>query len=226
MAKRFLRRTLLENAQLIFYWILKLTIVAGIGVEIYYENWPSAFAIFGIFLLTFVPTVLKAAYRLYMPIEFDLVVVFFIFASLFLGEVGNFYARFWWWDNFLHFWSAMLLGILGFIIVFVLHQEEKINLLKPFFIALFAFAFAIMIGACWEIFEYFMDQTFGLNMQKTGLDDTMEDLMVDVVGAFFIANLGYLWLKRKIHFFVFDISLRKFVKKNARVFFPKEFKRN
>ena len=31
----------------------------------------------------------------------------------------------------------------------------------------------MMIGAVWEIFEYGMDQTFGLNMQKSGLDDTM-----------------------------------------------------
>ncbi|MGH7573673.1 MAG: hypothetical protein ACREM1_00880, partial [Longimicrobiales bacterium] len=47
----------------------------------------------------------------------------------------------------------------------------------------------------WEIFEFGMDQVFGLNMQKSGLVDTMWDLIVNVIGAGAIALLGYGWLK-------------------------------
>ncbi len=220
MKKGHLQYHIIQHAQLILYWILKGLMVLGLTLEIYLQNWPSAFAVFGIFMLTFIPTIVKAAYRLYMPIEFDLLLLFFVFFSLFLGEVGDFYARFWWWDLFLHSWSAMLLGIFGFLIVFILHRREKVNLFKPFFLSLFAFAFAMMIGAFWEIFEYGMDSIVGLNMQKTGLDDTMEDLMMNAVGAFLMSGIGYLWLKKRIHFFVFDSSLQKFVRKNAKIFFP------
>ena len=47
----------------------------------------------------------------------------------------------------------------------------------------------------WEIFEFGMDSLFGLNMQKSGMIDTMTDLIVDAVGAFVGAFSGFLWLK-------------------------------
>ncbi|MHA3914105.1 hypothetical protein [Halovulum sp. GXIMD14793] len=40
-----------------------------------------------------------------------------------------------------------------------------------------------------------MDQLFGLNMQKSGLVDTMQDLIVDTIGASIGAFGGYLYLK-------------------------------
>ena len=40
-----------------------------------------------------------------------------------------------------------------------------------------------------------MDQFFGMNMQKSGLVDTMSDLIVDAIGAFIGAGSGFLWLK-------------------------------
>jgi hypothetical protein len=40
-----------------------------------------------------------------------------------------------------------------------------------------------------------MDQIFGLSMQKSGLVDTMTDLIVDCVGAFIGAASGFFWLK-------------------------------
>ena len=35
------------------------------------------------------------------------------------------------------------------------------------------------IGVIWEIFEFTMDHVFDLTMQKSGLPDTMTDLIVD-----------------------------------------------
>jgi hypothetical protein len=51
------------------------------------------------------------------------------------------------------------------------------------------------LGAVWEIFEYGMDQIFGLNMQKSGLQDTMWDLIVDALGALLTSVIGYIYLK-------------------------------
>ena len=62
--------------------------------------------------------------------------------------------------------------------------------------------FAITIGALWEVFEFGMDQLFGLNMQKSGLLDTMGDLigffymfMLMVQGSLFFtrAHLNRYW---------------------------------
>ncbi len=46
-----------------------------------------------------------------------------------------------------------------------------------------AFSFAVSIGTLWEVFEFGMDILFGLSMQKSGVIDTMDDLIVDAIGA-------------------------------------------
>jgi len=89
--------------------------------------------------------------------------------------------------------------------------------MKPAFVALFSFVFAIAIGSMWEIFEYSMDSFFDLNMQKSGLVDTMWDLIVDAVGALFIAVLGYWYMKRGSEYFV-EKWIAKFIEGNPRLF--------
>ena len=44
-----------------------------------------------------------------------------------------------------------------------------------------------MIGVIWEIFEFSLDYVIGLNMQKSGLVDTMGDLIVNSIGSLFVA---------------------------------------
>jgi len=91
------------------------------------------------------------------------------------------------------------------------------------FISLFAFLFAVTIGTLWEIFEFFMDQLFGFNMQKpmmgdpSGLTDTMWDMIVNATGAFIISFVGWWYLKRKRAFFVKD-WIRKFIMSNPELF--------
>ena len=139
--------------------------------------------------------------------------------SLFLGEFGDYYNRFWWWDVVLHSGSAFLLGILGFLLVYVLNEKKDVNLdLHPQFIALFAFLFAIGIGTLWEIFEFFMDQVFGLNMQKSGPVDTMWDLIVDVIGAGLIAIVGWGYIKSRETDSFLERWIREFIHKNPHLF--------
>ena len=65
----------------------------------------------------------------------------------------------------------------------------------PSAMAFITFCLAMTVGSIWEVFEYLMDQSFGLNMQKSGLDDTMGDLMVDAAGASIAALSGFLYLR-------------------------------
>ena len=98
----------------------------------------------------------------------------------------------------LHTASGFLLGIVGFLLVYVLNVKEEIAThMTTGFVALFAFMFALGISALWEIFEFGMDRFFGMDMQKemlgdpSGLTDTMWDLIVDTVGAATIAIMGF-----------------------------------
>ena len=85
-------------------------------------------------------------------------------------------------------------AIVLFLFVFFLFEGDRYAA-PPWALGLIAFCFALSIGALWEIFEFTMDQLFGLNMQKSGLIDTMWDLIVDTGGALFGASAGFLYLK-------------------------------
>ena len=175
---------------------LQVLLLLGIGFTLWQGQWLAALTTAAILVVTLFPVFLKRTLDVFIPPEIEVLAVVFVFASLFLGEVRGYYLRFWWWDAVLHAASGFLLGILGFLLVYVLNEKEEIELhMKPGFVALFAFMFAVGLGALWEIFEFAMDNAFGLNMQKSGLHDTMWDLIVDAAGALVIAVLGYGYLQ-------------------------------
>ena len=202
---------------------LQIVLVAGAALSIYEARWLLAFTTLAIVALTVVPFAVSRRFQILIPPEFEVLAVVFIYASLFLGEVRGYYVRFWWWDALLHTGSGFLLGITGFLLVHVLNEHEEVELhMKPRFVALFAFMFAMGMGAVWEIFEFGMDQFFGLNMQKSGLVDTMWDLIVDTVGALVISILGWRSLRAGRRDWFLQRWIQDFVVKNPEVFRSKE----
>jgi len=206
-----------EKIQLISAYILQLIITVTIFISLYRNNWFTAFLTSGILLLTFLPAMIHRNTRVYLPIEFHFITIVFIFVSLFLGEIHSYYTYYWWWDIILHIASGILLGVAGFVLVYTLNRESVHVKMNLAFVALFAFAFAVSIGSLWEIFEFAMDSFFGLNMQKSGLVDTMWDLIVDVLGALFISMLGHWYIKDR-ESFLFERLVHRFVRKNPRLF--------
>jgi len=205
--------------------VLQLILVIGVAAAIWEKQWLAAVITSGIILLTLVPLLLSKRFRVYIPPEFVLLAITFIFASVFLGEVHGYYVRFWWWDLVLHASSGFLLGIIGFILVYILNEIEDINVhMTPGFVAFFAFLFAVGIGALWEIFEFSMDNFFGMNMQKemhgdpSGLTDTMWDLIVDTLGALIISVLGYGYLKKANNASFLERWISSFIKSNPQFF--------
>lgn len=206
--------------------VLQAVIALGLVLELYERQWLNALIVAAILLLTALPTIFARGVKIVIPPQFELLAIAFIFASLYLGERRDFYARFWWWDLALHSTSGVLLGILGFLLVYVLNANPRIDLhMQPGFVAFFAFCFSITVGALWEIFEFAMDQLVGTNMQKpmfgdpSGLTDTMWDLIVDAVGTFLIAVYGYRYMRRGERSLI-KRWIQRFVKANPRLFPP------
>ncbi len=195
--------------------ILRLTLVAAIVVSIFYDSLSNALISSFTLILTFLPAWFEKKYKIIIPLDFEFAIIFFVYASIFLGEVGNFYERFWWWDILLHGGSAVAFGCIGFIVLFILFKANKIKS-SPVWLALFSFCFAVSIGVVWEIFEFAMDQIFGLNMQKSGLIDTMWDLIVDCSGAILASFAGYGYIKGNERSYLAYISglIGSFIKSN------------
>lgn len=199
--------------------VLQTVLVIGVILAILQGRWLAAAATFGVVTVTLLPVFLGQRLNIRIPAEFEVLAVVFIYASLFLGEVRGYYVRFWWWDVLLHTGSGFLLGVLGFLLVHILNELEEVQLhMKAGFVALFAFMFAVGMGALWEIFEFLMDQSFGLNMQKTGLIDTMWDLIVDCVGALVVSLLGWGYLRRPDTESFLERWIDAFIAANPRLF--------
>ena len=175
-------------------WAVWIILGAATIFALATKHWSNVFVIVTALFLTLLPAVFTERFRIQLPLSFLAAISLFVFGTLFLGEVFDFYNRYWWWDVLLHGASAVGFGIIGFLFVFYLFQGDRYAA-PPWALSLFAFTFAMAIGALWEIFEFLMDQLFGMNMQKSGLVDTMWDLIVDAIGASIGALSGFLFLK-------------------------------
>ncbi len=194
--------------------LLRLALLVAAVLAVATQNWTTLFAAVGAFGLTYVPRVLASSIQLRLPLQFEAIIAAFLYMSIFLCEVGDYYDRFWWWDVLLHAGSAFAFGFAGFLILFLLQSRKKLNA-SPFLVSVFAFSFGLAIGAIWEMFEYFMDSVFGTNMLKSGLRDTMWDLIVDTIGAGVASFIGYVYLKYDVRD-PFDSLIQWFIKANPR----------
>lgn len=199
--------------------ILLFTLIVAFFGALQQYNWISMLFIIIISLLICVPMIIGRFSHLEIPIELEMFSVIFIYATLFLGELRDYYTSYWWWDIMLHSGSGLAFGIIGFIILYILYKTEKIKT-NPKTIAMFSFAFALALGALWEIFEFIIDLTFGPisnNVPMQGsLKDTMEDLIVDSLGALISSLMGYLYIKKESG--IVNPLMNEFKKSNPMLF--------
>ena len=161
-------------------------------------------------ILTFLPSILEKAFKVDIPSVMEIIFLIFSVLSFLLGEIGDFYIKYRWWDSMLHGMSGILLGCLGFVLLKYFNKNDNFKSfhLGPGFAALFVLCFTITCGTFWEIIEWVADAINGTNMQRfednlTGegfigrnaLYDTMKDLMLDSLGGLLIAIVGYFDIK-------------------------------
>lgn len=184
------------------FFLLAIVLLEMI-IALFQHQWSTAILTFSVIVLVALPLFLAHKLHVYIPAQFQLITIAIVFAAIFLGEVQDYYRKFWWWDSALHAVTGFLMGIIGFLLVHIFNQVESIGLhMKSGFVAIFAFMFALGAGAIWEISEFFLDTLLGTNLQKpmwgdaSGLTDTMVDLMLDALGAMVICVYGYWHLKQ------------------------------
>lgn len=141
------------------------------------------------FIITYISNIVNAV----LPYNFKLTTLLFIFSAQYLGEIKNFYSIFWWWDLFLHFiFGGYAVIILFHLIQNTIREKQKIKKQRfTLFTAIFAFSFSITLGTLWEIFEFMGDYFFKTNMVNGGLEDTLTDLLANILAAFITSSIYY-----------------------------------
>lgn len=185
---------LIDGLQFLIAIVLQIIMLILSVVLFLNGAWLGAFTGLLVLALTFMPGILAHQLRLVLPVEFSLVTNVFLYASFALGEVQDFYAKYWWWDLMLHSLSALIIGLIGFLAIYVFIRARRV-VVPPIYVATMTFSIAVTTGSLWEIFEFSMDWFFGFNMQKSGLVDSMTDMIVNALSALVTATMGYFYVK-------------------------------
>lgn len=190
-----------------------LLIVAFLGA---YFNQRDLIALISMlaFAITFLPIVLKKTFDIELPAQFEVIIILFIYGTLFFGKVQGFYAQFWWWGILFSVASAIALGLVGLAVMYSLYKGDRIYG-SPFIIAFFSFCFAVAVGAVWELFESTLDWLLGFSLQQTS--NIMSDLFSNMVGAFVVSIVGYYYIKNGKVILISGI-ISKFMDKNPKIF--------
>lgn len=201
--------------------VIQALLVLGLILFLVRRDWENVFLTVTVIGLTVVPAFVLRRYRVYVPPEAQLTAAVFVFLAFFLGSARDFYDRYWWWDIVLHACSGFLLGIVGWLTLFLLNQSDRLPRgIRPAFLCFFGVTFSALLSVLWEIFEFAVDRIWpAVNMQsnETGVADTMYDLIVNTVGAVIIALMGFAYFKSGKDSFIVD-GLRNIMRKNPRLF--------
>ena len=197
------------------------------------DEWEGITSLFIALILFFIPTIFSKRTKIKIPVPFQIFFLIFVYFAMYLGEVYDYYYKFYWWDSLLHLTSSLMLAYIGFLLIFALNKDKNAHMnLSPFFMALFTFCFAMACAAIWEIFEFLVDEIFNVNMQKarnlctdslcnsrTGVMDTMSDLVEGAVGALIVSVIGFYYCKKKmIQDNVFWKLKDQFIEENPNLF--------
>lgn len=161
--------------------------------------------------VTFMFTRMEKRLDVHLPRALIMAIILLVVASLVLGEAIGMY-QYWWWDDMLHTLSGVIIGFLGFLLVYLFNARYNMHM-NPHFVALFSFTFAVTMGVLWEIFEFSLDVFFGMDTQRwnlpanaaligrdyqgSGLRDTMSDLIVTCAGAVVSSSVAFFSYKNE-----------------------------
>lgn len=183
--------SLKKRIQYLLALALKLSVAVAAAVALGLGLWELFFISLLSLGLMFLPELIESWVKLRLPIEFNLVLVLFVYAALFLGAGAGAYDAIWWWDLVMHAVSGFIMSFAGFLLLYVQVLRHKISA-SPGAAGLIIFSFGLSFSSVWEIFQYAMDTVFGTDMQLASLHDTMWDLIVAAVAA---AIMGYIGAK-------------------------------
>lgn len=174
-------------------WLMKLLMIGLMPVEVYKGQYLFLAGTVVAVALSLLPAIIERNYRVTLPFELDLLITLSLFLHTFLGEGMDFYKTIERYDKVLHVYGTAVVAIIAFIIVYTMHYTKKVRLSVPL-IGFFTVTFAMAVGGLWEIGEFTVDKLFDRHTQD-GLDDTMYDMINDLVGGVVVAVLGMIYVK-------------------------------
>ena len=169
-----------HRSSFIVFYTLRLLVLVVLVRQLFLHNYEGAFFCILTILLLYVPSWIQVKLHIELPPALEITILCFIFAAEILGEVNAFYVNVPNWDTMLHTLNGFLAAAVGFSMVLLLNDNERLTFdLSPFFLALVAFCFSMTIGVLWEFFEFGMDFFFHTDMQKDTVINAVYTVALD-----------------------------------------------
>lgn len=148
------------------YTILRVSIILILIRQLLSNQWENAFNCILALLLFLVPAFVERNFHIEIPTMMEMIIYIFIYAAEILGEVGNFYIHFSWWDTLLHTVNGFNCAAIGFSMLELLNRKGDRFNLSPLYLSLVSFCFSMTVGVIWEFFEFTIDHIALKDMQK------------------------------------------------------------
>lgn len=179
--------------------LIQFVFVAVVAHQLWRQDWTGAFVAAQAILVSFAPYLIKRYFGFHTPFALRVGIVFFMFGTLVLGEMADFYNTYWWWDLIFHGLASVGLTLLVFIFLLIFFEHIDLKA-APLFTTFLALGTSMFMSVLWEIYEFLIDFFFETDtpMQPSNTD-TMMDLVVALAGALLVAWSGYRYVKwRKV----------------------------
>ena len=122
---------------------------------------------------------------------------FYIFILMILGCLARFYSIYKYYDVFAHF----MFGFVGCIVALYLLNYFKIENKSIILNIIIIISVTLALASIWEIFEYFSSIIFKDDVQnvlKTGVSDTMQDIIASLVASI-IFVITYIFKRNRLN---------------------------
>lgn len=195
--------------------LVNKSIILGLWLFAFYElilhatdmTFSKILTVLCIIPISVVPYLVEKIIKYHMSETFKLLYYAFVTIALILGSILGWYYKISWFDLLAHFLSGVFTSFCALIL---LKQKKLIKKENTGFIIIFIITTTLSIACFWEFFEFASDKILGGDTQwvfKTGVDDTMTDMLIAFLGSIMFSI--YFFCKMKINDSKFIKQLNK-----------------
>lgn len=150
------------------------------------DGYAASQAALAVVMFTF-PALIQRLFRFPIPQDCRLIYYVFVFGTVVVGSSFYGYSRIPYWDKIFHFFSGVLICAAGLMVCHLLfwRLDGPLRARRTLYV-LFPFLFNLSVAAVWEFYEYALFVFFGVdavNTLTTGVNDTMQDMLVCFLGG-------------------------------------------
>ncbi len=169
-----------NKASFFVYMTLRILVITAMVLSFLRREYENVFVCALSLCLFLMPAVIEKKLKIDLPTTFEVIILLFIFAANFLGEIHNYYMLFPYWDTMLHTINGFLFAAVGFSLLDIINRKPQIKFqLSPFYLAVVAFCFSMTIGVFWEFFEFGCDAILRTDMQKDFVITSISSVKLD-----------------------------------------------